>query len=57
MTGAIAGDIIGSVYEWRNGASYYKSIQLFIVEKVRAILPPEFLKIVDDFNDAFGVAF
>jgi len=37
--------------------AYYKSIPLFIVEKVRAILPPEFLKIVDAFNDAFGVVF
>jgi len=43
--------------KWGIVLANYKSIQFFIVEKVRAILPPEFLKIVDDFNDAFGMAF
>jgi ADP-ribosylglycohydrolase len=36
--------------------AYYKSIPRFIAEKVRRILPAEFLKIADDFNKAFRVA-
>ncbi len=36
--------------------AYYKQIPRFIIEKVRGTLPAEFLKIVDDFNNAFGVA-
>ncbi len=36
--------------------AYYKSIPRFIVEKVRSSLPAEFLKVVDDFNGAFGLA-
>ncbi len=36
--------------------AYYRNIPRFIVEKVRGILPAEFLKIIDDFNNAFGVA-
>lgn len=36
--------------------AYYKHIPRFIVEKVRGALPADFLKIVDDFNNAFGVA-
>ncbi len=35
--------------------AYYKSIPRFIVKKVRAALPVEFLKIVDEFNDRFVV--
>ncbi len=35
--------------------AYYKNISGFIIEKVRSILPAEFLRIVDDFNNAFGV--
>ena len=37
--------------------AYYKDIPRFIVERVRQILPPEFLRIIDDFNGAFAVAF
>lgn len=36
--------------------AYYKLIPRFIVEKVQEILPAEFLKIVNDFNEAFAVA-
>jgi ADP-ribosylglycohydrolase len=36
--------------------AYYKSIPRFIVEKVRGILPAEFLTIADNFNEAFSVA-
>jgi ADP-ribosylglycohydrolase len=36
--------------------AYYKSIPSFITEKVRGLLPAEFLRIVDDFNEAFGIA-
>jgi len=36
--------------------AYYKSIPLSVIETVRNILPAEFLKIVDDFDEAFGVA-
>ncbi len=37
--------------------AYYKNIPRVIIEKVRRILPAEFVKIADDFNAAFGVAF
>jgi ADP-ribosylglycohydrolase len=36
--------------------AYYKSIPSVVIETVRDILPAEFLKIADDFNEAFEVA-
>ena len=36
--------------------AYYKDIPRFVIETVRDILPAEFLKIADDFDEAFGVA-
>ena len=35
--------------------AYYKSIPSAVIETVRDILPEEFLKIADDFEEAFGV--
>lgn len=35
--------------------AYYRNIPLHILQKVRAILPPELLGIVDLFNDRYNI--
>lgn len=35
--------------------AYYKEIPLFIVEKVKEVLPPDLLEVVDVFNDFVGL--
>jgi len=44
--GAIAGDIIGSVYEWHNTKS--------ITDNVLSILPEEMVGIVEKFSKVYG---